>query len=466
MYENGRLHLNNRYSYISAIQKGSFGCVTLALDLHTNIKVALKAMHRKKEVEPMARHEIKVLEKLGSENPNICILLDSFTTKDRVVLVLEYSSAGDLYDVIQSSSSSPRAVDVWKLAREIHSGLSFAHSLGIYHRDLKPENILFTESGTAKICDWGLASLVRNSTVFNVGTERYMAPECFLHTPFGSNPEEVMSSYDCKYADYWSFGILLLTATFGSAPFKPIVATKTSSGSTCAFKLKKKGPKKSLESDCNFKNFVFYNKPEVLYDIYPSMNSNSFNLFMNLLKIGGADNGLDNYLKKIQLRDLDKFITEFETNWKYGLTVWEEEEFWVDSEEDSVSSKNQAHASVFDMDDFDDSKGKTVSSTFSHEISASSGKDFVVSENRPEHEVESYSDVYVATPVEVMNVPSLVESTLQGKSWYDLEDDLDDVEFNRIFNSLSFRSGSTKPRTWDIKIADKDLVEGNLGWNY
>lgn len=468
-YESGRLHLNNRYKYVAPIQKGSFGCVTLAVDLETNTKVALKAMHRKKDVEPMARHEIKVLKKLGRDNSNICQLLDSFETTDFVVLVLEYCSAGDLHDVIHSNHGSPRAVDVWNLAREMHSGLSYAHSLGIYHRDLKPENILFTESGSAKICDWGLATFVRHSTVFNVGTERYMAPECFLHTPFGLSSDEVVNSYDCKYADYWSFGITLLTAVFGTSPFKPIVATTTSSGSVDPFKLKKKGPRKLLESDSNFKNFVFYNKPEVLYDIYPSMNSNCFSIFMNLLKIGGADDGLDNYLRKIQLRDLDKFLTELEANWKYGLTVWEEEEFGVDSDDESVCFKNQTHHdSVFDMDDFDGSKAKSSSSADVSELPelpTSLDKHFEANDARSEHDIETYNGLGQARNITSIPVPSLLESSFQPKSWYDLEDDIDDVEFNRIFNSLSFRSEPRKG-DWNIQIVEKELVEDSLDWNY
>lgn len=467
-YENGRLHLNNRYKYVAPIQKGSFGCVTLAVDLETNSKVAIKAMHRKKEVEPMARHEIKILKTLGRENPNICQLLDSFETNEFVVLVLEYCSSGDLHDVIHSNNGAPRAVDVWNLAREMYSGLSYAHSLGIYHRDLKPENILFTENGMAKICDWGLATFKRESKVFNVGTERYMAPECFLHTPLGYSTEEVLSSYDCKYADYWSFGITLLTAVFGTSPFKPIVAVTTSTGSEDAFKLKKKGPRKSLESDSNFKNFVFYNKPEVLYDIYPSMNSNCFAIFMNLLKIGGADDGLNDYVKKIQLRDLDRFMVELEANWKYGLTVWEEEEFGVDSEDDSVCFKNQTHHdSVFDMDDFENSKGKSTSSASVSDTSVAKGHNVDALDTRSENDIESYNGLALVrnSNSSAMPVPSLVESSFQPKSWYDLEDDLDDVEFNRIFNSLSFRS-EPKQSNWNIQIVEKELVDEPIDWNY
>ncbi len=44
--------------------------------------------------------------------------------------------------------------------RQIAEGLAHIHSLGIIHRDLKPENIFLDEYGTAKIGDFGLATLV------------------------------------------------------------------------------------------------------------------------------------------------------------------------------------------------------------------------------------------------------------------------------------------------------------------
>ena len=43
-----------------------------------------------------------------------------------------------------------------KVVREICEGLSFAHANGVVHGSLQPGNILFSESGQAKIADFGL----------------------------------------------------------------------------------------------------------------------------------------------------------------------------------------------------------------------------------------------------------------------------------------------------------------------
>lgn len=470
MYENGQYLLKDTYKYVGQIQKGSFGRVTLAINVNTNTKVAMKAMYKAREIAPIARHEIRVLRKLGVGNDHICQLLDNFETDEFIVMVLEYCSNGDMYDIIHlGQSSGPLAVDVWNVAKELSLGLAYAHLLGIYHRDIKPENILFTDTGRVKICDWGLATYTRYSTDFNVGTEKYMAPECFLNSPVSLS--SAIESYDCKYADYWSVGVTLLTAVFGTSPFKP-VAGQEAWGSADDFKRKGKSVKKSLESDFNFKNFVLYNKPEVLYDIYPTMNENCFKIFMNLLKVGDVEDDIESYNRKIQMRSMEKFMQELENNWKFGLTVWEEEELFEKNDEEDEIAGN--HDSVFDMDDFnvdaDKEKGRQDTD----------GAGSICRDDDYDHDkVEDYKGEQVGsrrapmTAKESISLPSLVESSYQPKSWYDLEDNLDDDEFSKLFQSLSFRnvepvsigaSGGKGNR--NIQIFEKELVEGSSWSDY
>jgi serine/threonine-protein kinase len=67
-----------------------------------------------------------------------------------------------------------------ELMIQICEGLAYAHERGVIHRDIKPANILVTDSGQAKILDFGLARLPSSEltrTRATLGTISYMSPE-------------------------------------------------------------------------------------------------------------------------------------------------------------------------------------------------------------------------------------------------------------------------------------------------
>jgi serine/threonine-protein kinase len=73
-------------------------------------------------------------------------------------------------------------LEATRLMSQAVSGLSEAHRKGIVHRDLKPGNILLSETGIAKLADFGLAKRVvapRLAEMELVGTPHFMAPELF-----------------------------------------------------------------------------------------------------------------------------------------------------------------------------------------------------------------------------------------------------------------------------------------------
>lgn len=400
-YAKGQYLLNDKYRHLSLLQDGSFGKVTLAVNVENNTKVAVKAMYKSNSIR-IARHEIEILRKLGNGNEHICQLVDSFETSDFVILILEYCANGDLYDLIHSSANLS-AVDIWNIAKELYGALKYAHNLGVYHRDIKPENVLFDAFGRVKLCDWGLSTTVRINNEFNVGTEKYMAPECFIS-------KEGFTEYDSQYADYWSYGITLLTTVFGTSPFKPV------------------GESKSLELDYNFKNFVLLNKSEILYDFYPTMNENCFKIFMNLLKVGGLDSTLSEFKATIKKRDLDKFIFDLEDCWRFGLTIDEEYEL-----EETSDIKDD----VFDVDYDDLGLTSTVSSkeeTFDSENEGDYEDDFSTYDNLKNIPITPSTNKITANDYKV---PSLVECSIEttaSKSWCDLDDEDD---FDLLLSQLS-----------------------------
>src|SRR5207247_4827469 len=70
-----------------------------------------------------------------------------------------------------------------KIAREVATALSHAHSQDVVHRDIKPENILVS-GGEAVVADFGIARAIvaagaetLTDTGLAVGTPGYMSPE-------------------------------------------------------------------------------------------------------------------------------------------------------------------------------------------------------------------------------------------------------------------------------------------------
>ena len=107
----------------------------------------------------------QLVERFGREarnaallsHPNIVAIHDRGKTKNGAYyMVMEYVSGGNLKERIlrQGPLSPPEAIAI---ALQVAQALQVAHEWGIVHRDVKPQNILLTESGGAKITDFGIA---------------------------------------------------------------------------------------------------------------------------------------------------------------------------------------------------------------------------------------------------------------------------------------------------------------------
>jgi serine/threonine-protein kinase len=95
-------------------------------------------------------------------------------------MVMEFVR-GETFDKV-SSRLGPLPVErAARLCAQVLDALAYAHRAGIVHRDLKPANLMLTESGLAKVMDFGIARMIGTEHLtldgFMVGTPAYMAPE-------------------------------------------------------------------------------------------------------------------------------------------------------------------------------------------------------------------------------------------------------------------------------------------------
>ncbi len=185
------------------------GRVSLALDKDTGQFVAVKRLHEAVALQGgvRLRREFKSLERI--EHENVVKVLGLGEENTIPFLVMEFVRGTDLNDWLKESPPLEKLIHVFA---GVASALSAVHAQGIVHRDLKPENIRVTETGNAKLMDFGLAKSLEGSVALTregavVGTVLYMAPE------------QCRGQQLDYRADLYALGAVLFSALTGRAPF-------------------------------------------------------------------------------------------------------------------------------------------------------------------------------------------------------------------------------------------------------
>ena len=97
--------------------------------------------------------------------------------------------------------------DVIRLGIDLCKALELCQKYGVMHRDVKPENILLDANGNAKLVDFGLAAMQKDTSEI-------------WGTPYYISPEKVKKELVDFRADMYSLGGTLYHALTGVAPFE------------------------------------------------------------------------------------------------------------------------------------------------------------------------------------------------------------------------------------------------------
>ncbi|MFN3197263.1 MAG: protein kinase domain-containing protein [Bradymonadia bacterium] len=216
-----------RYQPIRLLARGSMGNVYQAVDLSTELSVALKVLHphltdRDSTAERLMR-EARAASTIG--HPGVVACFDEGRTDDGgFYLVMELLRGTSLRNWLadrQDQKVLPEAVAALK---GMLAPLAAAHTAGVIHRDIKPDNVFvigasrggaepLPEPPEIKLIDFGIArddlSGPATKTGLTMGTPHYMSPE------------QAMDPRKCTPAsDVWSVGVMLYEILTGKLPFE------------------------------------------------------------------------------------------------------------------------------------------------------------------------------------------------------------------------------------------------------
>jgi eukaryotic-like serine/threonine-protein kinase len=160
------------------------------------------------QFESRFRNEAETAAKL--EHPNIIHIRAVGKSNTHVYFAMDLC-AESLATRIASEGPLPED-EIIRIARDITSGLAFAHAQGVIHRDLKVDNVLLHSDGSALITDFGIARAVSGyvaSTGVNmtIGTPQYLSPEQAQGRPLDQR------------VDFYALGVTLYKAATGEVPF-------------------------------------------------------------------------------------------------------------------------------------------------------------------------------------------------------------------------------------------------------
>ncbi|MEY4576501.1 MAG: hypothetical protein RL701_1204, partial [Pseudomonadota bacterium] len=195
----------NRFTVLELIGSGGEGSVYLGHDPQLDRPVAIKRLHASTTTpltggaKRLAR-EAQILALLN--HANVVRVYELTSDEHAEYVVSEYVEGTTLDELQRHTLSLSRKLAI---ALQIAQGLQHAHARGVWHRDLKPNNILIDKDGTAKITDFGIALLQRETA-----QPRSVVPDglLFSGTPCAMAPEQTLGLPGDQRSDIFSLGLL------------------------------------------------------------------------------------------------------------------------------------------------------------------------------------------------------------------------------------------------------------------
>ena len=207
-----------RYELVAELGRGAMGVVYKARDPRIDRFVAVKTVsllgaspEEALEYRDRFFQEAQAVGRLV--HPGIVTVFDAGEEPETRTpyIVMEYIDGVALSTLLSNNAGKLPVDRSLQLTEELAEALDCAHGQGVVHRDIKPANILVTNTGHAKITDFGIAKLnLAHLTLPGhvLGTPAYMSPEQLNGEPLDGR------------SDLFSLGVILYSMVSGYRPFQ------------------------------------------------------------------------------------------------------------------------------------------------------------------------------------------------------------------------------------------------------
>ncbi len=205
---------NNNFLLEREMGRGGMGGVYMGRDKMLERPVAVKVMLKEYGSDPEFVEKFKKEAQAAARliHPNIAQIYSYGIASGMPYIAMELVAGGSLDQVMRNAGAHTDIPRVVKICEQVAQALRCAADQGFVHGDVKPENVLLDSNGNAKLVDFGLAAMQKDTTEI-WGTPYYIAPEKVKKEPVDYR------------ADMYSLGGTLYHAICGVAPFEGDDAT-------------------------------------------------------------------------------------------------------------------------------------------------------------------------------------------------------------------------------------------------
>jgi serine/threonine-protein kinase PpkA len=199
------------YNIIRKLGEGGMATVYLAVQESLDREVALKVMSPVLAANETFCEQFMKEGRIAAKltHPHLMTVHDIGAEDSVYYLASEYLPAGTLRERMDRITTA----EVLDVARDIASGLQFAHEKGFVHRDVKPGNIMFRANGTAVLADFGIAKAMKSVSAATMAGNA-------IGTPDYMSPEQAQASMIDGRSDLYSLGAVIYECLAGHKPYQ------------------------------------------------------------------------------------------------------------------------------------------------------------------------------------------------------------------------------------------------------